>query len=230
MSVARRIAVGLRAAALAVALVTTLGACASGLRSSEAAPVVYVLNAPAGVAGGEALPATLQVLQALARPGYTSDRVVLLRSDRSLDVYAGSRWAGELPVVVGAAAIDAVRGSGAFRAVYDDTAPFAPDYTLRVTIRRFDAEYAAASTARNPESAAAPTVVVALDVMVGRRRDRAVLSSFELRATRAAAANRMTDVVAAHEAALGEALQQLVVQLRAAIAQDFRTSTTPSSP
>ncbi len=230
MSVARRFAAVLRAAALAASLITTLGACASGLRSSEAAPVVYVLGTATAVASGEALPVSVQVLQTLARPGYASDRVVLLRGDRSLDVYAGSRWAGELPAVVGAAVVDAARGSGAFGAVYDDTAPFSPDYTLRVTIRRFDAEYAAPGSARTPASAAAPTAVVALDVIVGRRRDRAVLGSFEVRASRAAPANRMTDVVAAHEAALGEALQQLVVQLRDAIARDLRTSTTPSSP
>lgn len=192
-------------AALSLALVALLASsgCSSLLPSSGAAPVTYVLR-PAVVAQASASAApvsSLQVQRVAVAPGYARDEVLLTQPDRRLDVYAASRWPDTLPVVMERLVVDALRQRGAWSVVHDAAAPFAADRLLRVTVRRFDAEYAALGRP--------PTVRVVLDATLARRGDRAVVSSFTVEAAQAASADRMSAIVAAFEQATGEALDRL---------------------
>lgn len=201
----RRAVVLLAAAAIALAL----GAC-SGLRSDAPAVQAWMLDPPAanapaaGAAGGAA---TLQVLRPLAAPGLDGDRIALLRTDRTLDYFAANRWSGRVPELVQALALDTLRAGGGYRAVQPEDAPFSYDETLQIEVRDFQAEYAAA---------AAPVVKVALVCTLGRRSDRAVLATFRLEGSAAAADNRMHAIVAAFDAALDAALAGLPQRLAAA--------------
>jgi cholesterol transport system auxiliary component len=214
----------------AVAIAAALGGCSSGLRSDDAAPVTYVLRAPAVTAapsaGGAAapLPASVLVARIAAHPGYDGDRIVLLAPDRRLDVYAGSRWPAPAPDLVGALVVDTLRASGRLRAVHDDASPFTADYTLRVTIRRFDADYTAAGLD------AAPRVVVTLDGTLGRRVDRGAVATFVAEAGRQAASNRMSAVVAAFDEALQAALGELAERSIESVDADLRTPRVPRTP
>ena len=105
-----------------------------------------------------------------ASPGLESERIALLRSEQRFDFYAASRWAAPAPDVIESVILDTLRATGSFRAVFDDTAPFAPRYGLRCTLRRFEADYT--------KGGGAPTVFVTLDCTLGRHRDRALLASF----------------------------------------------------
>jgi cholesterol transport system auxiliary component len=194
-------------AALSLVMVAllALGGCSSLLPSSGAAPVTYVLRpaiaaqAPATAQASSA--SSLQVQRVAVAPGYARDEVLLTQPDRRLDVYAASRWPDTLPVVMERLVVDALRQRGAWSVVHDAAAPFAADRLLRVTVRRFDAEYASAGEP--------PTVRVVLDATLARRGDRAVLSSFTVEAVQAASADRMSAIVAAFEQAAGEALDRL---------------------
>ena len=158
-----------RVAALSLVLVALLASsgCSSLLPSSGAAPVTYVLR-PA-IAAQATAPASaassLQVQRVAVAPGYARDEVLLTQPDRRLDVYAASRWPDTLPVVMERLVVDALRQRGAWSVVHDAAAPFAADRLLRVTVRRFDAEYTGA--------AGPPTVRVVLDATLARRGDRA---------------------------------------------------------
>lgn len=224
---ARRTAGGQVAVAIAAA---ALGGCASGLRSDSTAPVTYVLRAPAVTAAASSagiaqpLPASVLVARIASHPGYDGDRIVLLAPDRRLDVYAGSRWPAPAPELVGALLGETLRGSGRLRAVHDDASPFPAEYTLRVTIRRFDADYTAAGLD------AAPRVVVALDGTLGRRADRGVVATFAAEAGQDAASNRMGAVVAAFDAALQAALADVASRSIESVEADLRTSRSPSTP
>ena len=114
----------------------------------------------------------------VAQPGYSGDRILLLGDDRSLGFFAASRWVDALPAVVGTLAVESLRGTARLRAVHDENAPFSADYTLRLTIRRFDAQYAA--------SGQAPRVTVGLECAIGRRTDRTTVASFAVEAQAAA--------------------------------------------
>ncbi|MFM7707565.1 MAG: ABC-type transport auxiliary lipoprotein family protein, partial [Gammaproteobacteria bacterium] len=150
---------------------------------------------------------SLQVQRVAVAPGYSRDEILLTQPDRRLDVYAASRWPDALPVVVERLVVDALRQHGGWSVVHDAAAPFAADLLLRVTVRRFDAEY---TTVGGP-----PTARVVLDATLARRGDRAVLSAFTAEASSAAAEDRMSAIVAAFERATGEALSELARQVAA---------------
>jgi cholesterol transport system auxiliary component len=191
---------------------TLLGSCASVLESNEPAVQSYVLRAGTAAVTPDSIPSrerpVLHVEALRAGPGLDSDHIVLLRADRRFDSYAGSRWADEMPRMLEALVVDALRDSGAYHAVFGDAAPFPADYSVAITIRRFEADYAA--------SERAPTVHVVFDVAVGRRSDRALLGAFSLAAAQPAAENRMSAVVAAFEAATQRALTDLAQRVEQA--------------
>jgi len=206
---------GLLAAAFALAAASA--GCGSLLDSKIAAPQSYVLRLPAREATTPAntQPAGSVLLQRpKAGPGLDSDRIVLLRSDSRFDFYAASRWAAPAPDMLASFIVDGLRASGSFSAVFDDTAPYAPRYNLRCALRRFESDYT--------KGGRAPTVFVAFDCTLGRHRDRELLSSFTAQGSAVAAADRLTDVVAAFETAATAAVGELEKQAAAAVANEPR--------
>jgi len=201
----------------------TLCGCGSLLESGLPADQAYVLRPPAREATTPAntSPAGSVLLQRpQAGPGLDSDRIVLLRSDSRFDFYAASRWAAPAPDMVGSFIVDGLRASGAFAAVFDDSSPYAPNYNLRCTLRRFESDYTKAG--------GAPTVFVALDCTLGRHRDRELLASFTAQGSAVARADRLGDVVAAFDAATTAAVSELEKQAAAAVANEPRDQ-PPSS-
>lgn len=202
-------------------LALALAGC-SGLTSRDVATVSYVLRPPT-VAAPVAAPAadglaaaSLKVVRVVAQPGYSGDRILLLGEDRSLGFFAASRWVDALPAVVGTLAVESLRGTARLRAVHDENAPFAADYTLRLTIRRFDAEYAGRGQA--------PRVTVGLECAIGRRADRTTVASFAVEGQAAAADERMRDVVAAFEQAAQQALAEAVRRTIGTLEADLAAS------
>jgi cholesterol transport system auxiliary component len=198
------------AAALAAGLALLLSGC-SGLHADRAAPQAYTLRflPPADAAAvpatthalvaGKGAPA-LQVLRPLAAPGLDADSIAVLREGQKLDAYGGARWAGPLPDLVEALAVDALRARGLYRAVQGDAAPFTSEQVLQLELARCAAYY---------EGSGAPTIQVRIVASFGRRDDRRLLATQVLEASVPAAANRMGAVAAAYELAINAALAQL---------------------
>jgi ABC-type uncharacterized transport system auxiliary subunit len=191
----------LLAAPLLIGLVL-LGGCSSLFGGRESAPVTYVLR-PAVAA--VVVPATgtksLQVQRVVVAPGYARDEILRTEPDRRLGQYASSRWPDALPSVVERLAVDAARGSGAWSVVHDAAAPLPATELLRLTVRRFDAEYT--------EAGRAPTVRVVIDATVSRRLDRTLLSAFTVETSAQAADDRMSAIVAAFDEAAGVAMDRI---------------------
>lgn len=179
-----------------------LTACSGVFESKLVAPQAYVLRLPPATAPALAANAGSVLLQRPeSGPGLDSDRIALLRSDQRFDFYAASRWAAPAPDLIESVMLDALRATGSFSAVFDDAAPYAPDYNLRCGLRRFEADYTPGGRA--------PTVHVALDCTLGRRRDRALLASFTAQGSSVAEEDRLNEVVAAFEAATATAMKEL---------------------
>ena len=186
----------------AVLLSLALGGCGSLLSSRTPAPVTYVLRPAVSAMPPAADTApSMQVQRVASAPGYARDEILLTQPDRRLDVYASSRWPDMLPVVVERLVVDALRRRGAWSVVHDAAAPYAADRLLRVTVRRFDAEYAVAGQP--------PTVHVVFDATLARRGERAVVAAFTVEGSAVASDDRMSAIVAAFEQASGEALVAL---------------------
>lgn len=205
--------------------VIVLGIClfvsaCSGFRSGEAATVTYKLRATAATptAGAPSAPSrlqsfSLQVLAPVSGPGLDSDAILLTAPDHRLEHFAASKWAGPAPRMLASLAAETLRNRGVLAAVHDDASPFPSDYLLRMTIRRFDADYAAGT---GPE----PAATVVLDCTVGTRVERKVLATFVAQATVRADDNRIGPVVAAFEQATRDALAQLTDQTLAVLSTD----------
>ena len=158
-----------------------------------------------------------------AGPGLDSDRIALLRSDNRFDFYAASRWAAPAPDLVESLILDALRANGSFAAVFDDTSPYAPRYSLRVTMRRFEADYSSDGSG----SGGTPTVHVVLDCTLGRHRDRELLGSFTAQGSAVATEDRLNAVVAAFEAASASAVTQLEQSIAKAVAAAETAAESP---
>jgi cholesterol transport system auxiliary component len=196
---------------LCVAL--ALPGCGGVFQSKLAAPQAYVLRLPPATAPATPAPGgSVLVQRPEAGPGLDTNRIALLRSDQRFDYYAASLWAAPVPDLIESVMLDALRATGSFSAVFDDAAPYAPVYNLRCGLRRFEADYTTGGRT--------PTVHVALDCTLGRRRDRALLASFTAQGSSVAGEDRLNKVVAAFEAAAATAMKELGRAAADAIASD----------
>lgn len=207
------------AALLLLASASSFSGCGGLFESKLDAPQTYVLRLPpaasVNAAGAQPLGSVL-VQRPETSPGLNTDLIALLRTDRRFDYYSATRWAAPLPDVAESVIVEALRGTGAFSAVMDDRSPFAPNYNLRVTLRRFEADYTPGE--------AAPTVHVVLDCTLGRHRDRSLMGSFSARGTVRASEDRITAVVAAFEAATAAAMAELTQATTSALSSDQKGS------
>ena len=202
------------AAALLAAALTP--ACTGIFHSSAKPEQMYYLRAPAPAAASGAAPLaasapSIRVLTPSAAPGLDSTHIMLVQADHRMSFFSASRWPGRLPEVVETLAVDTLRGSSAWSAVVDANSPFPADYYLRISVRRFEADYGAGTP---------PVVHVVFDCNVGRRAGRELLSSFSAAGEAPAAADRMSEVVGAFEKAAGAALQSLAQQTQAVVQAD----------
>ena len=202
-----------------LALSFSLCGCGGVFDSKIAAPQTYVLRLPASTAPTPALTVgSVLVQRPEAGPGLDSNRIALLRSDRRFDFYAASLWASPAPDVLESVIVEALRGTNAFSAVFDDAAPFAARYDLRCTMRRFEADYTGNGDG-NGNGGGAPTIHAALDCTLGRHRDRALLASFTAQGSARASEDRLGAVVAAFESATVTAMNELARVVTTTVAE-----------
>jgi ABC-type uncharacterized transport system auxiliary subunit len=211
-----------RALALLLSSALALPGCGSLLDSTIPAPQAYVLRLPAGTAPqAPGTAGSVLLLRPEAGPGLESERIALLRSDQRFDFYAASRWAAPAPDIVESVMLDALRATGAFSAVFDDSAPYAPRYNLRCALRRFEADYTSGGSA--------PTIFVALDCTLGRHRDRELLANFTAKGSAVAAEDRLDEVVAAFQSATAAAMNELGGAMSTALANERVATAKPAS-
>lgn len=176
-----------------------LAACAPSLQSSAPLAEVYVLR-PSVSAVQVERPLKLQVLPVRVRPGYATDAILRSGPDRTLDVYAASRWPDVLPRVVEGMLVDGLKAAG-IGEVLEPLSSARGEALLQVVVRRFDADYS-----MDPRQ---PRVHLQFDITLLDRARREVLTSFTVESVVPVAQNRMSVIVAAFEQASGEVLKQL---------------------
>jgi cholesterol transport system auxiliary component len=188
----------------------------SGLLRSNALPVqVYTLRvsdaaSTGGADHGPAANASLHVAHPLSGPGLGTAQIVLLQPDHRMNVYKASAWPADAPTVIESLATQTLRASGEWRSVEDAESPFPSDYLLQISIRRFEADYAAGSDMP-------PTVHVTLDCTLGAEDGRIILASFVADGSAVAAANKLSEVVAAFQQAADQALASMSQQASASV-------------
>jgi cholesterol transport system auxiliary component len=197
--------------AVAASAALLLAGC-GGLKSSAAPEQRYVLRPALARAEGPRVDATLQLLRPVAQPGLDTARIALVQPGNRLDYYAGGSWAGPLADVAESLFAQTLRSSGRFAQVASDAAGMGADFVLAVTLRRFEAEYAAAGDAP-------PRVRLRLECTLSSRREHRQIAGFDIEAEADAGANRLGSVVAAMESAAQDAARQLVARSATLAAQ-----------
>jgi len=194
----------------AVVLLTTPG-CGSLLESNEPVPMNYVL-APAPGASKVTESAAAQVDLSIGRPdvapGLDTQRIAVLRG-RELDYYRGAQWGGRTAEVVQTLIVASLQDQRMFRSVTPEQTRVSGEYLLDLEVRDFQAEYR--------DAAALPSVRVGMVGRLIRVTDRQLLATVVASTTRAATANRLSDVVAAFESAGQWVALELARQTAAAI-------------
>ena len=203
------IRVRLAAALVAMVSLLVLTGCSGLLRSSAPPEQVYYLRAkiPPSEHAQPANLSSVRVGQPVPGPGLDSSHIMLLESDRRMSFYTASRWPAVLPEVVEEMTVETLRASGSWSDVQSSESSFPADYLLQIRIRRFDADYESSSATSH--GGAAPQVHVILDCTFGRRAGRDVVATFAAEGSAVAAANKLSDVVAAFEEAANMALSSV---------------------
>lgn len=200
-----------------VLLLAALSGC-SVLKNDAEPERIYVLRAAPAPAGSP-LGAVVTVPRPLVHPGLDSPRLALTRPGNEMDYYASSRWGGALPEVLGAFAVHSLDGAFA-TVVGGERSPGPADFELLLTARHFEAEYAAQD--------AAPVVRVTLECLLVDTSPRRVVGSCDADVTEPAAANRMSEIVAAFERAAQRAMEE--VRGKAAAATGAAMQAAPAAP
>lgn len=197
-------------ALILIPLLLVAAGCAPKLERNGPEERVYRLAAPA-LEPGAALPARLAVLRPVVAPGLRTARIATVWPGNRLDYLAGAQWSGELGTVIQAAAVEALAASGRLAMVEAEPARFGTDYALGLEVRRFEADYAAATP---------PLARVTLAATIGRQTSRQALATWTASAEVAAGSNTLGGVTAALDQAFGRALADLLHRAHAVLAED----------
>ncbi|MEX2250186.1 MAG: ABC-type transport auxiliary lipoprotein family protein [Parvibaculum sp.] len=198
----------LRAGALMLTL-APLGACALANVAGEPAPDLYVLTAPSPQApdAAPAMRAQIVVDPFSAPAALDTARIVFQPSPNEIKYYAGARWSDRAPRMIAALAVETLHNTGRFPAVIGAGSAARTDLALTGDVRQF----AAARVAAQGLGQTSTEARVVFFARLLRASDRSIVASREFSATAPSASGKMTDIVAAYDAALGQVLSDIAL-------------------
>lgn len=183
----------------------SIGGCGGMLTSDQPPEHVYWLEATTlqlGEPPAGNLPELLVAVRAI--PGLDTDRILVKEPGARLNYYAGARWPDHLPELLTATVRLAFESSGRFERVSSGSRIGRAEWTLDLELREF---FAVVTTAGAP-----PQVNVRLAGHVDCGSDGAAVSAAT---TIPAREDRLSEIIAAFQAATDRALTSLGEQLEA---------------
>ncbi|MBV8977188.1 MAG: membrane integrity-associated transporter subunit PqiC [Alphaproteobacteria bacterium] len=180
-----------------------LAACGDLIGPASTPQQLYSLK-PQGAAPmpGPKADFSLAVQASTASQHLDSLRIALAQSDGRVDYYADAAWTDRLHVLVQSALVEAFESSGRIAAVAAEGEGFQADYILDADIRDFEARYAL------PDGI--PAVRVRIVAKLAPIRGRAIVAELNSVHDVPASENSVAAVVRAFDAALGQALSDIV--------------------
>lgn len=197
---------GRRQAVLALAGTALLGAC--GIVPEVNNPLnLYALSPQVTPIGN---PPDFDWQLVIATPNAGADintnRIALSRAANRIEYFADGVWSDAAPALVQARLIEAFETAVPTLAVGRDVAGLRPDFILQSDLRAFQAEYQGDGA----------TAVVRIATRLVKMPERRIMGSIVTETRQPAAANGLPGVVAAFEAALGQAFDDLIPGILAA--------------
>ena len=189
---------------LAVAGIAGLTAACSQLPIGKPPPQMYTLTPKSTYPSDlPEAPWQLAIERPTAPAGLSSARIAVAREPLTLDYYSGVAWVDDAPNMVQRLMVESFENSGRIVGVGRDGVSFRSDYTLKVELREFQAEYF--------DGADVPTVNVRINVKMVQMPQRTIMASQGFETKRRSPSNKMSDIVQTFDAALGIVLRDVVI-------------------
>lgn len=186
---------------LAAALLLT--ACSATLGGGPAPHLYQVAPATVFPASLPHVAAQLLIDQPLAPAALDTQRIALTQSPISIDYFADSAWTDRVPAIVQAALVESFENSRAVTALDRESAGLHADFILKTEIRHFEAVYDSPN--------APPEVRIEINARLIKEPQGVIIAQTSVLQRQRAAANDITHIVTAFNAALGAVMRDLVV-------------------
>ena len=138
----------------------------------------------------------------LAPAGLDTTRIALHRAAIELEYYARANWTDLAPAMIQTLVVESFENSGKIVAVGRESLGLRADFVLKLELREFQSEYATDGI---------PNAHVRLNAKLVKMPQRTIIGSDSFEAKVGASADRIEDIIAAFDEALGKALKNLVV-------------------
>lgn len=138
----------------------------------------------------------------LAPAGLDTTRIALHRAAVELEYYARANWTDLAPAMIQTLVVESFENSGKIVAVGRESLGLRADFVLKLELREFQGEYS---------NGGIPDAHVRLNAKLVKMPQRTIIGSESFEARVGANADRIEDIVAAFDDALGKALKNLVV-------------------
>jgi len=159
----------------------------------------------------------------VAAAGIDTTRIALKRSPTTLDYFARAEWSDRAPALVQTLMIESFENTEKIVSVGRESLALRADYSLKVELREFQAEYF-------DTSAEIPKVHVRLNLKLVRMPDRIIVASksfgYELQST----SNTLDDIIEAFNESLGKSLKRAVSWTMKTADADWRSQRSPAVP
>jgi len=190
-------------AAAVLAFGTLSGGCAGVLPGAGPPPRLFRLTPKSTFPEAqEAVDWQLVIEPPLAPAGLDTTRIALQRATVELEYYARANWTDLAPAMVQTLVVESFENSGKIIAVGRESLGLRADFVLKLELREFQSDYT---------GSAVPDAHVRLNAKLVRMPHRTIVGSQSFEAKVGANADRIEDIVAAFDEALGKTLKDLVL-------------------
>jgi cholesterol transport system auxiliary component len=187
---------------LIAALAASPAGCASLLPTGGAPPKLYTLT-PANDFPPDVSKVGWQLLIDVptSAAALDTERIALSRSAVTIDYFADAAWTDRAPLLVQSLIVQSFENSGRIIAIARESLALQANYILQPELRHFEADYAAAGP---------PTARVEIGLRLVKLPERLISAQRKIEAKSPARENQMLAIVDAFNAALHQALRQIV--------------------
>ena len=149
------------------------------------------------------VPWQLLVETPIAAAGIDTTRIALKHSPTTLDYFAASEWSDRAPAMVQTLLVESFENSERIVSVGRESLALRADYSLKVELREFQAEY-------YENEGNAPAAHVRINLKLVKMPERIIVAGNTFSARLQSTSNTLDDIVEAFDEALGKVLKRLV--------------------
>lgn len=186
----------------ALPIVSLAAACETIIPGKGPPPVLYRLT-PKSTFRSDLPEVRWQLVLELpvANAGLNTTRIALLRQPTQLEYYARANWTDRAPAMALTLMVESFENAQRIVAVGRESVGLRADFVLKTELREFQVEYFRSDR---------PTAHVGINAKLVQYPRRTIIGSHSFDSTALARADRLDDIIAAFDDALGKALKRLV--------------------